>query len=505
MASCSATSVLIRVDSDQHMGAGHFFRMIALGEALRVRGIAVAFAMATSPSTKQRERLDETGIVLATVDCDRPGGVEDGERTAAICAASSASALVVDGYHFDSPFYEIVRGAVPRLMVVDDYGFDRSWDADWLLNHNLFAPRSNYRNVNEDCRMLLGESFALLRREFQGQGESYPKSRSVPRLLITLGGSAAPEVLRKVVRALEMSGGPDLEVVALDGTGTGDWVRTDHRPRHAITALGPVADMTTLFGDVDAVISAGGGTCYEWLYYQLPAAVVVLAPNQVPVAQELERRELAPTIGNIANWDHERAVEVINRWIRSWTTDRRNKMSVVDGLGAHRAAAAIDLPYLWLRPATIADVQQYFLWATDPTVRKSAFNSDAISRPQHVEWFENKLDDQNSLLLIALTEGEDPVGQIRLDQVEAGTWQISYSVASESRGRGFGSRLISLGLFQLSAKLGRSVRIVALVKQDNPASLRVFRKLGFDEQEIMHNGIASVRFETTVSPWSIRA
>jgi ribosomal protein S18 acetylase RimI-like enzyme len=84
--------------------------------------------------------------------------------------------------------------------------------------------------------------------------------------------------------------------------------------------------------------------------------------------------------------------------------------------------------------------------------------------------------------------GSLAVGQIRFDRIDDDEW-ISYSLDAITRGRGWGRRLVSLGLRALR-ETGPAI-IRADVKTDNGASSAVFEGLGFTTVEPADPGYVS--------------
>jgi spore coat polysaccharide biosynthesis predicted glycosyltransferase SpsG len=95
------------------------------------------------------------------------------------------------------------------------------------------------------------------------------------------------------------------------------------------------------YNRVDGVISAGGSTCWEWLYWGLPGAIVTIADNQLPIIDALtSRRNAALSLG----WFNEPAfgnnLKKLSKWIESPSEvcDMSVANGVIDGLGADRVA-----------------------------------------------------------------------------------------------------------------------------------------------------------------------
>ncbi len=127
---------------------------------------------------------------------------------------------------------------------------------------------------------------------------------------------------------------------------------------------------------------------------------------------------------------------------------------------------------LTYRKATLADLNQYLIWANDPLVRSNAIHQEYITLDDHTAWFKNKLQHPQTELFVFEQEGS-LVGQIRLDQEPDGFWLIDYSVDPNYRGKGLGTEMMQMIMLQ------KKLKFRALVKDNNHSSRRVFEKLNF--------------------------
>jgi RimJ/RimL family protein N-acetyltransferase len=145
-----------------------------------------------------------------------------------------------------------------------------------------------------------------------------------------------------------------------------------------------------------------------------------------------------------------------------------------------------------LRLATIDDSKLLFDWANDPEVRKASFSTKSIDWKDHVEWLKKKLKRENSFLYIFQLD-DIPIGMIRFDKEEENTFILSYSIASEFRGKSYSSRLITEGLSQLSKEIKQQIYVVAFVKVDNIASQKAFLKNYFCEDFVTDKKIKYIK------------
>jgi UDP-2,4-diacetamido-2,4,6-trideoxy-beta-L-altropyranose hydrolase len=132
---------------------------------------------------------------------------------------------------------------------------------------------------------------------------------------------------------------------------------------------------------------------------------------------------------------------------------------------------------LRLVAAKRGDALLLFDWANESKVRENALSCDKIPWGDHIVWFTNKLNESRSKIFI-LMANEVPVGQIRFDLVD-GFWEIDYSIDKSHRGRGFGKKIIELGILEFPC----SSQFRAKVKLTNFASLKIFEQVGF---ELLH-------------------
>ncbi len=489
-------ALLIRADASTAMGTGHIMRMLALAQAWIDRGGLVSFACVVCPEILLARFADE-GIRYFKISAAQAGDSADHQETTAIAQEIGANWVVLDGYHFDVTFQRYLRHAGLKVLAVDDYGHSESWAVDAILNQNLYASEVTYNTEVDHCKLLLGTKFALLRREFTRRKRPL-QNTGVPlrKLLVTLGGGDPDNATGKILQLLEETGNSNLEIRVLVGGANphrDELMRFANRSSLHIEILTDVRDMPGLYEWTDGVISAGGSTCWEWLYYGLPAAVVVIADNQSRVAKTLAEKGVAIDLGWHRNLQLENGSNRLNEWLHLGYSGTANleKDQLVDGLGAQRVAAFLD-NRIWLRPATAEDIEQYFEWVNDREVRQNAIREDDISWEEHCSWFCEHLRSDNSRLLVAMHE-DTPVGQVRFDKTSFGVWEIDFSLANAARGKGLGPEMLHLAIKQLRIK--GSVKLSAVVKANNTASRKCFDKLGFAAEPTNDRGLIHFALE----------
>jgi RimJ/RimL family protein N-acetyltransferase len=150
---------------------------------------------------------------------------------------------------------------------------------------------------------------------------------------------------------------------------------------------------------------------------------------------------------------------------------------------------------LSLRPATADDSERLLAWRNDPRTRAMAVVQAAVERATHARWLATRLNDADTLLTIAVQDGE-PVGTVRLDRHGRDEAELSITIAPEARGRGLARPAIELGVEHAHREWGVT-RVTARIRPENTASRRAFAAAGFetarerdDLVEVAHERIA---------------
>ncbi len=179
--------LLVRADANTHIGTGHVMRCLALAQAWQDNGGTVTFLMTPgSPSLEQR--ICSEGMNVLT-SIEQPGSEEDATITAEIAKKSESSWVVVDGYQFGAEYQKILKAHNCRILFIDDYGHADHYYSDIVLNQNIYAGMSFYKNYEPYTRFLLGTKYALLRKEFLNSAGYNRNARRLERRRYGCAGS----------------------------------------------------------------------------------------------------------------------------------------------------------------------------------------------------------------------------------------------------------------------------------------------------------------------------
>ncbi len=259
--------------------------------------------------------------------------------------------LVVDHYALDRRWQRAVHRPGLKVGVIDDLA-DRPHECHWLLDQNLGRELGDYRALVPDpCTCLIGPDYALLRPEFRHwRDKSFARRERVFRpkkLLITMGGVDRDNATGKLLSALADGGIPTgMEVDVVLGE-TSPWVESiqaqlDELPvAHRLSVN--VEDMAQRLAETDLCIGAAGSSAWERCCLGVPSWVVVLADNQRPIAQALQKSGIAQTLEPEKEGYHSliqqlNAPAALAQQMRAMTEACKQ---VFDGAGVTRVADAV--------------------------------------------------------------------------------------------------------------------------------------------------------------------
>ena len=444
-------NLLIRADGGEKIGLGHLMRCRALAQAWEEAGGSVRFASEG----------------------------ESAAQTAEIAASMDAEWVVVDGYQFGAGYVDTLQQAGFRVLFVDDNGHADSYTAELVLNQNLHASDALYSNRGQSTGLLLGPHYALLRREFRLAARERNTPPAARKLLITLGGSDPHNVTTKVLRAVALLDMPDLEPVVV--AGAANRRNPAKLPFPARVEKDP-PNMAELMAWADVAVSAAGSTCWELAFMGLPAIAIVCADNQQNVAESLHQAGSVESLGDqsmLSSSDIAAALRCLMRSQRMRRSMSERGRAIVDGHGATRVVERMLRPVRF-REAEERDCRLLWEWVNDPAVRTSAFSTDPVPWPSHVQWFQSRRGDPRTVQWIAVDADGLPIGQVRFDGDDQQSATIDVSVAPEKRAKGYGRTVITAAVDEYFRSSAVDT-VHALVKTRNQPSLRAFRHAGFHE------------------------
>lgn len=490
------TTVAFRVDAGDRIGLGHVMRCLALADALRARGVQTAFVCAALPE-KTAGLLRAHGHAVLPLagageeSCGEPGAELDAaaqraDATAtqrALAAIAPLDWIVVDHYRLGIDWERGAARFARRVAVIDDNA-GRAHDGDLLIDHNVSATWAQYDGLLPARSLrLLGPRFALLRGPFARAKDAPPRPRAgVERLLVAFGGADPTGETEKALQALALPSLSALDVDVVVGAANPRLaaIRALAQARGRARVHLDAERMDELMEAADLAIGAAGVSTLERCAKGLPAVLIAVADNQVPVAQTLAQRGAAIYLGMSRDVSANQLAQALGGLIAMphlVRTMAQNAADICDGHGARRVAARMLAGEIRLRPAAAADSDRVLAWRNHEATRRHALDAAPIDPARHASWFAERLRDADCVLLIGEDDG-GPVGVLRYD-LKGAAARVSVYLVPERHGQGLGALLLHAGHLWLAANRPQVRAIDAEVLADNHASRLAFAEVGY--------------------------
>ena len=348
-------TVIFRVDQSSEIGTGHLMRCLALADGFKQHGFDSHF-VCRQISSHFQNHIQQRGYYLHLLTGSSPNarvkqidplahaawllGEQQDDARECLQAIEGLGArwVVVDHYGIDSRWESMVKECGYYILVIDDLA-DRTHLADIVIDQTYGRVESNYAElVGDECRLLLGCRYALLRSEFLSIRDKSAERRAIPRLekvLINFGGVDAKGLTLAAVRALHESplarklkftvvmGGDSCGVKEVQSL-LGAWGKEGQLLINA-------SNMAELMCGSDLAIGAAGSTSWERCCLGLPSIIMVTADNQKLIASNLAGASISQLA--FSNSDVIHYVERYYNWAKLYSD---NSFNLVDGKGVSR-------------------------------------------------------------------------------------------------------------------------------------------------------------------------
>lgn len=359
--------IVFRCDASIQIGSGHVMRCLTLADELSRQGAECIF-ICRRHHGNLIEEIQKHGYkvyalplendlyietnnktVLAHTDWLASTQYRDAELSLSIVKALQPDWLIVDHYSLDEIWEKGLQPYCKKLMVIDDLA-DRKHNCDVLLDQKFGRDPQDYAAyVNEDCELLCGSNYALLRPEF-AEWRSHSLERrqhnKLASILINLGGVDKDNITTKILKGLQTKSLPDHCSMNIVMGSTSPWIEAVKQQAaimqwRTVVKVG-VDNMAELMANSDLAIGAAGSTSWERCCLGLPTIMLVLADNQRDIANVLEDVGAALTF-NINKLEAEPLAleQCIASAVPKMRAMSRVASAIADGLGVTRLSKVL--------------------------------------------------------------------------------------------------------------------------------------------------------------------
>lgn len=344
--------IFIRVDASLEIGTGHVMRCLTLAAVFKDNGADVEFICRKHEGNlidkicgigfkvNELKLLDQAKVDSKLTHSHWLNATQrrDAEDCIHILRGKKIDWLIVDHYALDEDWQNHLRPYYEKLMVIDDLA-DRNHQCDILLDQTFGRQHQDYSALNyNDCQLLLGSQYALLRPEFSKWRVDSLERRSTSdfkHLLVTMGGVDIENFTGLILDELRTSSLPhDVNITVLMGRDSPHLCsvksKASELPYNTSVKVA-VENMAEIMTNADIAIGAAGATTWERCCLGLPTIQIIVARNQQFLAETLARQSIVKLIKKI------KEIPYLLKSSSEWMGDCSSlAASICDGMGSHR-------------------------------------------------------------------------------------------------------------------------------------------------------------------------
>lgn len=427
--------ILFRADANSKIGSGHIMRCLSIADAALLHGEQSCFITADNSLGNIIKSRGYENIVLNT-DYSNPEA-EIGKLSEVIKHGNDVTdnlkAVFVDSYYVTNNYLSTLKSSLPKntkLVYIDDL-LKFAYPVDVLINYGLEIQQANYEKIYDKlpALMLLGLSYAPLRKEFQGLAFKQP-AQSIKNVLISTGGSDAEHITLKILNGIiqrkEELKDQIFHFVVGDINLDKDKIIAVAKDVPNVVIHQNVHNMHEIMALCDVAVSAGGTTILELCASSLPIIAYSFAENQEGIKQ-FANKGLALYAGDARA--NNSFIDNIFRLLKKLSEDyelrktlAEKAYSLVDGKGAERVVKEIlrvryRLNEYSMRPIEESDLPQILEWRNSDEIRNMMLTNHKITWNEHYNWF--KRIEQNPVKRYFIFEYQNkPIGYIGYNEFD---------------------------------------------------------------------------------------
>jgi len=500
-------NIAFRVDSSIEIGTGHVMRCLTLAYKLKKQNNNIFFICRDYPGNL-KEFINTSGYpvaLLPKMSITTITGIsdyltlanktweKDANDTVSAIKKNKLDLLVVDHYGIDYRWHNKLRKITKKIMVIDDLA-NRKLDCDLLLDQTYDRQKQSYLHlVPDQCEMLLGTNYALIRPEFPLLRSTAIQKRknggAIKNVLVTMGGMDINNITSQAIKALfaiNWKIKPSISVVLNKKAPHLDKVfNLTENSSFKVNIFKNANNMAELMLNADLAIGASGSTAWERCVLGLPTLAICLADNQKNILKTLQNAGAHLIIHNEGHDLSKLIVSQITEILKNPKILLKmsdSALKVCDGNGGHWVKLKI-LPFIAkdgneinFRNVLMSDAKAIYDLRQLPETRKFSNNLQPFSLEDHHIWMKKKINDTLSFFWI-ITHSDEDSGTLRIDQISPGDGEgylISISLKPKKYSLGIAS-----GALEICKMVFPKSKFYAKIIPENNASISLFTRAGF--------------------------
>jgi len=285
-------NIVIRVNATRASGTGHFFRTLNLAKNLKSNKTKIFFICdkLNKILINKLKKKKKNYYVLKKKNIKKNYQQKDIFQTAGVLRKidGEIDLMIIDSYQIGKYWEDRIRKYVKKIMVIDD--LYRKHNCDIFLNQNLSANLNIKRLLPNNCEVLVGPQYCLFNNNYSTKKPN-KKSSYIKNVLIFMGGSDTANLTTKILKILSLKKFLYLKLNLVVGINNTKYllIKKLAKLRSKTKTYYNLPNLISIIRKSDIVISSGGTTIWEFIFFKVPNLVINQANNQKYNSKYLDR------------------------------------------------------------------------------------------------------------------------------------------------------------------------------------------------------------------------
>jgi UDP-2,4-diacetamido-2,4,6-trideoxy-beta-L-altropyranose hydrolase len=297
--------LLIRVDANNTIGYGHYFRCLAIALVI---SDSWDITFAVSEPTRflvDNIKLYKFKYILVGkydyTDPDSKGYADEIQFDLEPFLEDDFHSVLVDGYFFGPKYFEKLASYSVRVIVISD-SVNVPIKAHILINSSPQITSEAYAEFDVET-LALGPAYSMLRPEFYTKRFRQRQKLDSKKLLISFGGADHFGLTERIVEMCIKSGRFEEINLILKIGEISDYLEEILRVNAHVIPHGNLSanEVINIMNNCNMAILPSSGILYESMACELPTIICWYALNQKPLHDYLVNEHDVPTLGFVKN------------------------------------------------------------------------------------------------------------------------------------------------------------------------------------------------------------
>ena len=319
----NSKNVTIRIDADNILGMGHFYRSLNLAKEMKKKKIKITFLTKSSIVTK----LTPKNISVVKLPKD---GHKDQKK---IISKLNADIIIIDKLEESSSLIKLYKQYFKKILAIDYTGKNKE-----MINYgiNMLYPKTGIKGENS----FSGFKYSILNDAFI-KTKKIPVSNKVKKIIVLQGGADTFCFTPKIIDSLNQIQ-EKLTITIILGPSFNCKKELDKIikiSKHNLKILQNVKNMSDIMKNQDIAITGGGMTLLELSHLGIPSIVICGAKFENETASLMQKEGFAINLGFKQKWSKSKLISTVRELIYDDNLRKNMKKKgrkLIDGKGSKR-------------------------------------------------------------------------------------------------------------------------------------------------------------------------